>query len=163
KGYVGIALDAAPDSVSFNTIGQFVNSPLATGTQKISVLGTSPFAIPGQSRFGYFGAALNQTDEGVVFQNVQPNSPAGLAKLKGYVGIALDAAPDSVSFNTIGQFVNSPLATGTQKISVLGTSPFAIPGQSRFGYFGAALNQTDEGVVFQNVQPNSPAGLAKFK
>src|SRR5690606_5404764 len=74
-------LSDTPDSVTWDMVGTFIYSPLGVNHGKVSVIGSAPFNLPGVSRFGYFGAALEERDGNVVFSMVQTDSPAGRANL----------------------------------------------------------------------------------
>ena len=85
-----------------------------------------------------------------------------LLGMENYIaeGIDLSASGVSVSPSMIGTFVCSPLTGGKNKISVVGSTPFSISGQSKAGFLGAGVQLRDSGVVISMIANGSPAAAA---
>lgn len=82
-----------------------------------------------------------------------------LSKVKG--GIQLEQfSKDSLSFETLGRFLISPLTGEHNQISIIGSMNFKSPKRFSIGYLGAMATLKEGNIVIAAVQSGSPAGVS---
>lgn len=140
-------------------IGDYFSAKMIKGKSyllsKSSIVSDAPEVFLGKKKSVIANVLYRDRDKDLVLLEIP--------KQKGVKEISLSNSPDSVTHASIGKFVYSPVAEGKSRVSVLGSTPFQLTGQSRAGYFGAALELKGEEVTFSMIQDNSPAQKADLK
>lgn len=71
-----------PDSITFNQLGRFLQSPRLDTANAISVIGTLPFSLPKINSAGFLGASIALKSGPLLLTFVRKNSPAAINDLK---------------------------------------------------------------------------------
>lgn len=97
----------------------------------------------------------------VIYKDKQ--SDLALLVIKGKISgssIINSGKTDSLISSDLGDFLISPLPDSNDKLSVLGSLEFDLPGIFSNGYLGISLEEIGPRKIVRIVQPNSPAKIA---
>lgn len=118
---------------------------------KSSMVGSEPVVLLGDKTVKASVVRRDRENDLVLLQ-VKPEIENAIA--------LTETKPDSLSFEQLGKFLVSPRLDTSNTISVAGSLPFSLPGNSSTGFLGASIALKSGPLLLTFVRKNSPAAVS---